>query len=40
MVEHPAAFRNDRLFDDMQHRLAVIVEPGAGERERPAAARA
>src|SRR5271170_1649740 len=33
VVEHPAALRNDRLFDDMQHRLAAVIEPGARERE-------
>src|SRR5271154_3751404 len=33
MIEHPAALRNDRLFDDMQHRLTAVVEPGAGKRK-------
>src|SRR5271154_7395740 len=33
MVEHPAALRNYRLFDHMQHGLAAVIEPGAGKRE-------
>src|SRR5208282_6054599 len=36
MIEHSAAFGNDRLFDDMQHGLALAIEPSAGERERRA----
>src|ERR1700722_14128910 len=38
MIKHAAAFRNRRSLHDMQHRLAVIVEPGAGKRERRALA--
>src|SRR3984885_7144277 len=33
MIEHAAPLRNGRPFHDMQHGLAVIVEPGAGKRE-------
>ena len=36
MVEYAAAFWNRRSLHDMQHRLAVIIEPRAGEGERRA----